>query len=134
MISRAAISLSLSPPLPLSLLPLSLPPSLSLPLAPPHPPPPLSPSPPPPQTTYSKLKEEGNSLFVHGDYKQALGKYLQALKFCREHKMRSEMSLIRANCAQAILKLELFSDAYTPCCECVKLDRTNHKEAGGRRI
>ena len=41
--------------------------------------------------------------------------------------MKKEQSLIRANCAQACLKLELFSDAFTHCCECVKLDKTNHK-------
>lgn len=41
--------------------------------------------------------------------------------------MKKEMSLIRANCAQACLKLELFSDAYTHCCECLRLDKTNHK-------
>ena len=73
------------------------------------------------------LKEEGNSLFSKGDYEQALGKYFQALKYCREHKMDKEMSLIRANCAQACLKLQLFSDAYTHTCECIKLDTTNYK-------
>ena len=76
---------------------------------------------------YTRLKDEGNTLFTKGDYEDALGKYFQALKYCREHNMKKEMSLIRANCAQACLKLQLFNDAYTHCCECIKLDRTNHK-------
>lgn len=79
------------------------------------------------QNSYAELKEEGNSLFSKGEYEHALGKYFQALKYCREHKMNKEMSLIRANCAQACLKLQLFSDAYTHSCECVKLDKNNHK-------
>ena len=66
-------------------------------------------------------------LFSKGEYEGALGKYFQALKYCREHKMNKEMSLIRANCAQACLKLQMFSDAYTHSCECVKLDKANHK-------
>lgn len=41
--------------------------------------------------------------------------------------MIKEMSLIRANCAQACLKLQLFSDAYTHSQECIKLDQSNHK-------
>lgn len=41
--------------------------------------------------------------------------------------MRDEIALIRANCAQACLKLEMFSDAYTHSCECIKLDPQNHK-------
>ena len=41
--------------------------------------------------------------------------------------MKKEMSLIRANCAQACLKLKMFSDAYTHSCECVNLDKSNHK-------
>jgi len=41
--------------------------------------------------------------------------------------MKFEMALIRANCAQTCLKLELYSDAYTHSCECVKLDPQNHK-------
>ncbi len=76
---------------------------------------------------YTKLKDEGNTLFVNGDYEQALSKYFQALRYCREHNMKKEMSLIRANCAQACLKLEMYNDAYTHCCECIKLDRTNYK-------
>ena len=76
---------------------------------------------------YGKLKEEGNALFAGGDYEQALGKYFQALKYCREHNMKKEMALIRANCAQACLKLQMLNDAYTHCCECIKLDGTNFK-------
>lgn len=79
------------------------------------------------QNSYLELKDEGNQLFSRGDYEDALGKYFQALKYCREHKMNKEMSLIRANCAQACLKLQLFSDAYTHSQECVKLDKSNHK-------
>lgn len=37
------------------------------------------------------------------------------------------MAIVRANCAQACLKLRLFSDAYTHGVECVKLDPQNHK-------
>ena len=37
------------------------------------------------------------------------------------------MALIRANCAMACLKLQMYSDAYTHCMECVKLDPENHK-------
>lgn len=78
-------------------------------------------------STYGKLKDEGNLLFSQGNYTEALSKYFQALKYCRENRMTKEMSVIRSNCAMACLKLEMFSDAYTHCCECVKLDKTNHK-------
>lgn len=74
---------------------------------------------------YSKFKEEGNELFYEGNYEQALDKYFQALKYCSEHNMKKEMSLIRANCALTYLKLQMFKDAYSHCCECIKLDKTN---------
>ena len=63
-------------------------------------------------------------LFSKGNYEESLGKYFQAFKYCRDER---EKSLIRANCAQACLELEMFSDAYTHSCECVNLDKSNHK-------
>lgn len=41
--------------------------------------------------------------------------------------MKEQMALIRANCAMACLKLQMYSDAHTHCMECVKLDPENHK-------
>ena len=41
--------------------------------------------------------------------------------------MTKEMSLLRANCAQACLKLQLYRDAYSHSSECVRLDESNHK-------
>lgn len=38
-----------------------------------------------------------------------------------------EVALIRANCAQACLKLELYNEAYAHSCECIRLDPQNHK-------
>ncbi len=50
-----------------------------------------------------------------------------AINYCKKHNMTREMALIRANCAQACIKLQLYSDAFAHCCECVKLDPENHK-------
>lgn len=77
--------------------------------------------------SYPILKQEGNALFSRGNYEQALGKYFEALKYCRERNMTEEMSIIRANCAQACLKLQLFSDAFTHSSECIRLNKNNHK-------
>lgn len=66
-------------------------------------------------------------LFARAEYEKALAKYLQAFKYCRKHQMKKEMALIRANCAQACLKLKLYQDAITHCNECVKLDNQNQK-------
>ena len=71
---------------------------------------------------YSRLKDEGDVLLSSGNHEQALSKYFQA-----EHSMKKEMSLVREKCAQACLDINLFNDAFTHCCECIKLDRTNHK-------
>ena len=66
-------------------------------------------------------------MFAKELFEEALGKYFQALNLCRKNKMKKEMALIRANCAQACLKLQMYSDAFTHCSECVKLDPNNHK-------
>ena len=79
------------------------------------------------QILFDQLKEEGNSCFQQGNYFEALSKYFQALNHCRQHNMKEQMALIRANCAMACLKLQMYSDAYTHCVECVNLDPENHK-------
>ena len=75
---------------------------------------------------FGQLKE-GNSYFQQRLYSEALDKYCQALDHCRQHNMKEQMALVRVKCAMACLKLQMYSDAYTHCTECVKLDPENHK-------
>ncbi len=79
------------------------------------------------QNSFDKLRESGNNLFLKGCYEEALSKYFQAINYCKKRNMMDEVALIRANSAQACLKLELYSDAYTHSCECIRLDPQNHK-------
>ena len=74
---------------------------------------------------FSKLSSQGNTLFAGGNYEQALDKYHQALKYCHEQSMKKEISTLQANCSQACLMLHKYIEAYTHCCECIKLDETN---------
>ena len=79
------------------------------------------------QVKFSKLKDEGNAHFSKGSYEQALGYYFQALNYCRKNDMFDEMATIRANCAQACLKLQMYSDAYSHCTQCLKFNPSSHK-------
>ena len=76
---------------------------------------------------FEDLKKEGNKHFTEGRHEQALGVYFKALKYCQKFNMPEEMALVRSNCALACLKLQLYSDAYSHCCECVKMDPKMHK-------
>ena len=79
------------------------------------------------QELVARIKEEGNQCFKSGSYGDALGKYFQALKLCREHSLKTEGACIRSNCAQACMKMEMYDDAYTHCTECIQLDPTFDK-------
>ena len=80
------------------------------------------------QEQFFKLKQEGNALFSQGSYEQALGYYYKALNYCRKHNMKPEvMAVVRANCAQACLKLQQYRDAYTHADQCLMLNPKSHK-------
>lgn len=68
-----------------------------------------------------KLKEEGNKCFQSQEYHSALGKYHHALQLCLKHDLHPQTEVLRANCAQVCLRLELYSEAYQHSDECVKL-------------
>ena len=73
------------------------------------------------QKSVIKLKEEGNKCFQAQEYHSALGKYHHALQLSLKHDLHPETEVLRANCAQVCLRLELFSEAYKHSDECVKL-------------
>ena len=79
------------------------------------------------QELVAKIKEEGNQCFKNGSYGDALGKYFDALKLCREHSLKTEGARIRSNCAQACMKMGMYDDAYSHCNECIQLDPTFDK-------
>lgn len=79
------------------------------------------------QEKVAKAKEEGNTFYRNNDYNAALAKYYEALPLCQQHKLEAEEALIRGNCAQACLQLELFKDAYEHANECLRLDPESSK-------
>ena len=60
-------------------------------------------------------------------YHEALNKYMDALNCSSHCNIKEQIALIRANCAMACLKLQMYGAAYTHCVEWVKLDPENHK-------
>ena len=79
------------------------------------------------QEKVAKLKTEGNKFFHGAQYNEALAKYYQALPLCQQHKLEEEEALIRGNCAQVCLLLELFRDAFDHANECIRLDPESSK-------
>ena len=79
------------------------------------------------QEKVAKFKAEGNEYYRKDQYNEALAKYYQALPLCQQHKLQEEEALIRGNCAQACLVLELFKDAFEHANECLQLDPESSK-------
>lgn len=62
-----------------------------------------------------ELKVKGNSCNDNGEYEQALNFYDRAIRLignCDSPLTAAELSIIRLDKAQVLLKLERFSDAY----------------------
>ena len=79
------------------------------------------------QEKVSKFKEEGNEHYRSGEYDEALARYYKALALCQQHRLEEEEAVVRGNCAQACLLLELFRDAYDHANECLRLDPESSK-------
>ena len=79
------------------------------------------------QQKFARAKEEGNEFYRNGRYDEALGRYYQALGLCQQHKLEKEEAIIRGNCAQVCLQLELLKDAFDHADECLRLDPDSTK-------
>ena len=71
------------------------------------------------------MTAEGDSYFQKSLYSEAHLNYLEALKYCRQHDIKDQRVLAHTNCAMACLELQKYSDAYTHCTECFRLDSEN---------
>ena len=79
------------------------------------------------QEKVAKFKSEGNGYYHSAKYDEALARYYKALVLCQQHKLEEEEALIRGNCAQACLLLELYRDAFDHANECLRLDPDSAK-------
>ena len=72
------------------------------------------------------ITEAGHSIQVRHDFSEALIMYLRALDYSYTHDIREHRLDVRIKCAEICLKLQKYSEAYTHCEECNKLDPKNH--------
>ena len=79
------------------------------------------------QKRVANFKAEGNEFYGRSKYSEALAKYYEALPICQQHNLVEDEALIRGNCAQTCLQLELFKDAYEHANECLRLDPESAK-------
>ena len=63
------------------------------------------------KTFVQKLRNEGNGCFAKQDYDQALKKYKEAIKICKEHDFERELAVLFSNLAAVYIKLNSFEEA-----------------------
>ena len=77
------------------------------------------------ELVYAFIHEAEHSIKVRHDYSEALSTYQRALIYINAHDIREHRLDVRTNCAKVCLKLQKYSEAYTHCQECTKLDPKN---------